>query len=319
MDTLTQITLGAAVGEAVLGRQVGNRAPLWGAVCGLVPDLDVLAAPFLDPASRLLFHRGPSHSITFALLLSGLLGPWLARRYGNTGIPTRQWLWLVFLATVTHPLLDCFTAYGTSLLWPFSSLRISWNTIFVVDPLYTVPLLLCTLALLFYPRTSAHRRRLNWLGLGLSTVYLAATVGAKIHAQQTFSQALAKQSIPVQRLFVGPTPFNSVLWRGVAEGDSAYWEGFYSLLDKRPPQSFRRIEKNHHLLAPLVHLRPVKRLVAFTRGYFAVRKIPGGLYLYDLRYGETDGWLDLTNQPVFGFRLFPQYEGRRLRVQIVRV
>ena len=42
MDSLTQIVLGAAVGEATLGRKVGNKALLWGAIAGTIPDLDVV-------------------------------------------------------------------------------------------------------------------------------------------------------------------------------------------------------------------------------------------------------------------------------------
>ena len=43
MDSLTQIVLGASVGEAALGRKVGNRAMVWGAIAGTIPDLDVIS------------------------------------------------------------------------------------------------------------------------------------------------------------------------------------------------------------------------------------------------------------------------------------
>ena len=77
MDSLTQITLGAAVGELTLGKKVGNRAMLWGAVAGTIPDLDVLAGFFMrdvfkimNELQSLMFHRGPSHSLLFAVLIS---------------------------------------------------------------------------------------------------------------------------------------------------------------------------------------------------------------------------------------------------------
>lgn len=62
MDTVTQIALGAAVGEAVLGRQAGRKAMLWGGVCGLFPDLDILV-PLGDAVRTFTYHRGPSHSL----------------------------------------------------------------------------------------------------------------------------------------------------------------------------------------------------------------------------------------------------------------
>ena len=51
-------------------------------------------------------------------------------------------IWLTALAGyATHGLLDACTTYGTLLLWPFSDARIAWNTVSVVDPLFTLPLL----------------------------------------------------------------------------------------------------------------------------------------------------------------------------------
>ena len=55
MDSLSQLVLGAATGEAVLGRKLGNRALWLGAVGGTIPDLDVLGGLWLDPLENLAF------------------------------------------------------------------------------------------------------------------------------------------------------------------------------------------------------------------------------------------------------------------------
>ena len=68
MDSLSQIVLGAAVGEVVLGRRIGNRAMVWGAVAGTIPDMDVLGKYFLSELDNLAFHRGISHSLLFCVL-----------------------------------------------------------------------------------------------------------------------------------------------------------------------------------------------------------------------------------------------------------
>lgn len=68
MDSLSQIVLGAAVGEVVLGRRIGNRAMIWGAVAGTIPDMDVLGKFFLDELDNLGFHRGISHSLLFSFV-----------------------------------------------------------------------------------------------------------------------------------------------------------------------------------------------------------------------------------------------------------
>ncbi len=91
MDSLTQIILGAACGEAVLGKKIGNRAMIWGGIGGTLPDLDVLANFFLDPLSALVFHRGPMHSLMFALIMPFILGPLLKLLYDRKWHERKQW------------------------------------------------------------------------------------------------------------------------------------------------------------------------------------------------------------------------------------
>lgn len=90
MDSLTQIVLGAAVGEVVLGKKLGNRAITWGAIAGTIPDLDVIPGNFMDELSALAFHRGITHSITFVVLAS-LLFAWVAKEWYSKGIHDRRW------------------------------------------------------------------------------------------------------------------------------------------------------------------------------------------------------------------------------------
>jgi len=76
MDSLTQIVLGAAVGEVVLGKKVGNKAMLWGAIAGTIPDLDVYQSLFFDSLRANELHRGFSHSILFSIIFAPILA-WL--------------------------------------------------------------------------------------------------------------------------------------------------------------------------------------------------------------------------------------------------
>ena len=303
MDSLTQVALGAAVGQAVLGKKVGNKAVLWGGVGGLIPDLDVLAAPFLSDVQQLTFHRGFSHSITFAVLFSPLLAYAVSRIHQKAGASWRNWTWLMFWSIFTHPILDCFTLYGTQLFQPFSTYPVALNTIFIVDPLYTAPLLITVIALMFFQRFHPKRQILNYAGLALSTGYLCLTAVNKLYVDSVFEKSLQGQNISYQRFFTNPTPLNNILWRGVAETEDGFFEGLYSLLDRDQLIDFRFIPKNHELIQPFVAHGELDELIWFTKGYFCVSQEDGLLFVNDLRFGKTDMGLLRVGDYLFSYRI----------------
>ena len=283
MDTVTQIALGAAVGEATLGRRVGWRASVWGGLCGLLPDLDVLW-PFADQVSAFTWHRGYTHSAAVLVLATPFVA-WAALRiHPGTREFWRGWLLLAFLALVTHPLLDCFTVYGTQILLPFSDHPVGWSTIFIIDPAFSVPVIFGVLAARVLVRKPALGHRINNVGLAIGIAWLAITVVAKAHVNR-----VAENSLPpgVTRYLTTPSPFNAILWRVVAmTGEGRYLEGYYSILDAEPEVSFVWRPDGHALLEPIRSQAPVARLVWFSRGFFAVRELATGeIVLSDLRMG----------------------------------
>jgi inner membrane protein len=283
------MTLGAAVGEAALGRRLGNRAPLWGALFGIAPDLDVVITPFVDPVGFIVQHRGVSHSLLAVAVVSPLLAWVFHRRRGRSEpVPFPRWLCFFVGVFSTHILLDCFTNYGTQIFWPFSDLRVAWNSIFIIDPLYTVPLLACVLICLVLHRQRRARRVLNSVGLVVSTLYLVLAVVVKLHMNDVFSEALARRDIEVQRLMTCPTPLNTVLWYGMAETESGYHVAFHSLLDGDRDVSFRFVPRGEDLLDALKADRRVNRLVWFADGYYSVRPHAEGIVLDVLKFGRID-------------------------------
>ncbi|RMH63742.1 MAG: metal-dependent hydrolase [Bacteroidetes bacterium] len=311
MDSLTQAALGAAVGEAVLGRRVGNKAPLWGAAFGTLPDLDVLANVFLDPVGELQFHRGLSHSFFFAAVTAPLFGWLLARWHRDDAVPARGWACLVFAAFVTHALIDACTTYGTQLFQPFSDYPVSFNTIFIIDPLYTLPLLIGVGWALIASRTRGLGHRANTVGLVLSTAYLLCTVAAKAITWPAFERALAEQGIRVERMMTTPTPLNALLWTAIADDGEALWVGLRSVLDDGPEVRFRRIPRHADRLASLQDQRAVRVLLWFSRGYFTVSDTGEGLVFHDLRFGRSDAWLTDRGAYIFNFRLRPRPDPTR--------
>lgn len=292
MDSLTQIALGAAVGEAVLGRQLGNRAMIAGAIFGTVPDLDVLV-PFNDAVASFTYHRSFSHSWIILTLVSPLLA-WLSLRFAkNAGL--LRWWWLVFLALNTHVLLDCFTVYGTQALWPLSNYPIGWSTIFIIDPIYTVPLILGLLVARRATSDSSRRRNANIIGLTASSAYLCWTIVAHEVAQSRAITALQEQGIAFSTLHTTPTPF-SLLWRFNALADNSYLEGFHAFTDSDTPIVFSRYPVNDKLQLELKDHWPVQRLKWFTNDYYAMSEQDKVIYMTDLRMGIEASY-------VFNFRV----------------
>ena len=286
MDTVTQIALGAAVGEATLGRKVGWRAPFWGGLCGLLPDLDVLW-PFADPVSAFTWHRGYSHAFAVLVLATPVVAWAAVRLHPATRRFRRGWLVLAFLALVTHPLLDCFTVYGTQVFLPFSDLPVGWSTIFIIDPAFSVPVILGVLAALVLSRERGLGHRLNHAGLAIGVAWLALTVAAKAHVDRVAGDSLPAEAT---RYFTTPTPFNAVLWRVVAmTGEGRYLEGYYSLLDSESRVSFVSRPDGHERLEPLRSEAAVARLTWFSRGFFRGRELESGEIVFsDLRMGLED-------------------------------
>ncbi len=278
MDSLTHIVVGAAVGTAVLGRKVGVRAALWGAACGTLPDLDVLV-PYGDPVRDFTFHRAHSHSLLWLTLASPALAWFIARLERRSDATFREWLALAWLALVAHPLLDSFTVYGTQLLLPFSDYPVGLGSIFIIDPLYTVPLIVgVVVALRLRTRNPVRARHWNIAGLAASTLYLGWTVAAQSHVEGRVHDSLAGSNLADGPVLVTPTPFNSLLWRIVVMDEGGYHEGYHSLLRDDSALALERHPSHRALLDPLRQDWNVQRLAWFAKGFYSVTQGPPAMH-----------------------------------------
>lgn len=302
MDSLTQIVLGASVGEAVLGKKVGNKALLWGAIAGTIPDLDVIGNFFMDPINAAYHHRGFSHSIVFAIIMAPLLGWLVHKMYEKKGeADWKGWSWLFFWSIFTHPILDCFTTWGTRLLWPLNE-RVTFNSIFVVDPLYTVPFLILVIWVMFKKRDSRARRKINNLALTISTSYLLFTVVNKeLIINPAFEKGFADQGIEWVDYSTKPAPLNNILWYGTAETEDGYYIGYYSILDKSYPTQFDYYPKNHELIDPYRDNKLVNRAIFLAHGYYTINDADSVLELNDMRFGTAKTSENEKGRQVFSY------------------
>ena len=168
MDSLTQIVLGASVAEATLGKKIGNKAIVLGAIAGTIPDLDIVTRFFVDDLTASVMHRGFSHSLIFPFIAAPILAWILNKIYSKfQNVSYFDWLKMFFLAILTHPLLDAQTTWGTQLFWPFEW-RVAIENIFIIDPIYTIPFLIFLILTAFQDRLSRKRKLYNSLGLIIS-------------------------------------------------------------------------------------------------------------------------------------------------------
>lgn len=283
MDSLTQIVLGASVGEAVLGKKVGNKAVIYGAIAGTIPDLDVVANFMTDTITAIELHRGFSHSLLFSIFLAPILGGLVNKMERKFDLGWQAWTKLFFLGLVTHPLLDAFTTWGTRLFWPLDT-RLAFNSIFVIDPFYTLPFLICIVLLLFRPKQSRVRRRLNYVGLTMSTSYLLLTLVLKGIVNERFKSALEDQEITYSQLSTRPAPLSTILWNANIETQDAYLIADYSFFDKAPIR-FTKYPKNREASKKLLGFPNVQRLIAISEGWYIIERIDGEWFFNDLRFG----------------------------------
>ena len=303
MDSLTHIVLGAAIGEAVLGKKIGRKAMLVGALADTIPDFDVFASPCFSDAQQLLVHRGITHSIFFVVLMSPLFGVLFSKLFRKTEVSWKSWSWLFFLGMFTHILIDSFTAYGTGWFEPFSSYRVSFNTIFVADPFYTIPFLICILIALIAKNGSPRRVKWNKIGLWISSLYLVFTFINKWHVHGVMKTSFDEKKLAADNFITTPTPLNNFLWMAYSHDSLGSWIGYYSVFDKSNGIHFHRVNRNDSLLVPLEGDENLKILKQFSKGHYAITKVDSTIYFNDIRFGQVGGWDDSDSSFPLAYRL----------------
>jgi inner membrane protein len=282
MDSVTQITLGAAVGVAVMGKRVPLwQSALWGGVAGTTPDLDVFIN-FGDATLNMVRHRAETHSIFYLTLITPLFAAAATLLHKQQAL-FKRWFFAFWLVFMTHIGLDYLTIYGTQLLMPFSDYPFERGSIFIIDPFYTVPLLVGVVASVV--STSPKRLRFNTIGLALSSLYLVWGIGVQQHVQ-----AVAKASLPDQlgsevNMLVTPSALNSILWRVLVTTPTHYYEGWYSLWDGLDQVTWQQHDRGPALIAQYGDLPSAERIRRFSHGFYAMTQDQGRILISDLRMG----------------------------------
>lgn len=316
MDSITHIALGGVIGEALLGKKLGKKALIFGGLAQSIPDIDFVASFWLPMTDNLLAHRGFTHSILFGVIISALLAVATKRLQKQYAISLWQWFTFFGLQVATHLFLDALNAYGVGWFEPFSHYRISFDTIYVADPFFSLWPGLAFLALCVLTTASKMRRYWVIASLVLSFSYIGYGFYNKHSISKGLGEHLEQQHVVHSRYFTTPAPLNSWLWYILVQDSSGYYVGYRSVFDKKEtPYEFRYVYQQRSMLKPYEGERDVENLKRFSQGYYTIEKWSGDTLVFnDLRFGQVIGWHNPNEK--FAFHYFLQYpESNALVVQ----
>ena len=300
MDPISQGTIGAVLPQALARPEKLRAAAFAGCVAGLAPDLDVFINSSVDTLLFLEFHRQFTHALVFIPIGAGIVALLLAW-------PLRRWLALrecylaCLLGYATHGALDACTSYGTQLYWPFSSHRVAWNNISVVDPLFTLPLLGAVVA-----AAVTRRRWLALVGIAWVACYLLFGVVQNQRAEAA-GRLLAEQRGHVPERLTAKAGFaNLLVWKVVYEHDGRYYvdairTGAASTVCEGASVAALDLRRDLPWLdADSQQARDVERFRWFSDGYVALHPQQAN-HVIDIRYSVVPNQI----VPLWGIQLDP--------------
>lgn len=298
MDPITHVLLGASLGFATFGRRLGRTAAACGGLAAFVPDSDIFIRSGTDPLIAIEYHRGFTHALAFAPVGAAIVaGVWILRRRWR---PYALKIWLCcLLGYLSHCLLDAATSYGTQLFWPFSNARVGWDLISIIDPIFSLTLLVGLAVGLTLRRVRAATG-----ALGLAAIYLV--LGGLQHARAAAAQSQLAQwrGHTIERFEVMPTVANNLVWRTLYIHDGKIfsdrirvgWFSGVTLMEGWSLPLVTEAELNVNERARNQR-QSFERFHWFSEGWMA-RNPSDNSVLGDVRYSQTAESFD----PIWGIR-----------------
>jgi len=291
MDSLSQAVLGAAVGVAVAGRRIGARkAAVAGAALGTVPDLDVFI-DHGDSVSNYVLHRGPTHSLIVQALATPIFAEPLVRFLEGFRDRRLTAYLMVYLVFATHALLDAMTVYGTKLLWPLIDQPFGVGSMFIIDPLYTLPLVVVAVWALLRATLSDRLRRWTLGALAVSTLYLGWSAIGQAVVTGRAESVLKARGVTPERLIATPTAFNTLFWRVIAVDGDRFYNLYTPLIARDGEVPVHAHDRGTSLPFCLESVEAAGKVATFARGFVRFKRVDNVLMAGDLRMGLPPGFV----------------------------
>ena len=244
MDPLSQGTVGAAFAQSIANKNNIIKIGIIGFLAGLAPDLDVLIRSENDPILFLEYHRQFSHSLFFipfgSLIVALLIFPLFKKSMGFKTIYMAS-----FLGYATHGLLDACTSYGTLLFWPFSNERITWNNISIIDPLFTIPVLI-----LIGIAIKTRKRIFSFFAIGWIIFYLSLGFIQYDRALLAAIKLAESRGHVAERITLKPSFGNLILWKSIYQYEETFYVDAIRTVKSTPwckGETTKVFDYQHHL------------------------------------------------------------------------
>jgi inner membrane protein len=285
VDPISQGALGAAFSQATAKKEKLRAAGLLGCLAGMSADLDVFINSSTDPLLFLEYHRHFTHALLFIPFGAAIVTLVLYRLFRHR-LSLSQAYAAALIGYATHGLLDACTSYGTQLFWPFSDVRIAWNNVSVVDPMFTIPLLVFVITSVI-----RHNPRIALGGVVWALFYLGLGVVQHDRAYAVAQQVAQAQGHNATRLTVKPGFANLIVWKSIYEHDGIYHvDAIRVLTDGQwcPGKQVEKLDIAKHL--PDLQLdsqqaADIERFRWFSDDYLAPYGAPGEII--DVRYAAV--------------------------------
>ena len=315
MDSVTHIILGAAIGEVILGKQIGRKAAAIGALAKTIPDFDLFYTGLNDPFLYVCHHRGHTHSLFWELLYAFPLA-FLFFKLFKGKVEYWKWFLLFIVCLWGHSLIDTCTNYGTRLLLPFTNQSFSTYNLSIIDLFLTLPMLIMSFLGMFY---KSHERRIKWAYgiLIYCLLYVGYTYANKQQANTQFSESLKKSNIEYTRLQTNPTILNNFLWYGIATNDSNLFIAENSIFYPKEKLRWLSFPRHRSLLNTHPDREKADVLKWFSDGYDISEQSGDTLNVFCVKFGRTNMKTDsLHSTFVFHYKLFKSADGKNLMTMV---
>lgn len=309
MDSLTHIAIGACIGEAVMGRALGKKALLLGAVLHSLPDVDNVAYLWMDTPHALLNHRGITHSLFFTVILTPILAFSGQKLFSKATISLIHWCQFTAICLLAHLGLDALNSYGTGLLEPFSQQRFSLHWLYVADPLFSLPPIIIAFILLLKPTSFNRRPTLGVLAISWCVLYTAQAAVCHHVIQSRLAKLLLQKkeaTSTYKQAYITPAPFTTLLWYFVAPAGNGFYTGYLGMFDEPESFKFAYHATNQQLASRLPQPAAFKLMEKFANHEYTLEyRLPDTLVMNIPRFGQVQGWQN-PNQPfAFAYILHP--------------